>query len=164
MKPILAPLLFAALALSACADAGAPRVQAPASRIEGGGGGPVQVLRLDEENIIGQWEGVYVPYDPMANGPKGAPAEWKGEPAGVTALVIKSVDGNIIRGRIVWSPNEGPKRPGEDWTSAISWRGDARFMASVIFLKEQDGVQFLESDIFMPDGKDYLHRWVKTAG
>ncbi|MGG7567728.1 hypothetical protein ACQ5SO_16375 [Rhodovulum sp. DZ06] len=164
-------LALAALALAACAqvapDAAAPdgaaAAPAPASRFEPGGG-PVRVLRLDVEgqDLVGLWEGVYTPYDPMNNDHLGAPAGWTGPISGVNALLINEVEGNIMRGRIIWTPTEGEKPASQNWTSAISHRGDARFIGSVIFLKEQDGVKFLESDLILPDGKDYLHRWVKT--
>lgn len=155
--------LLAALALSACAEAPRePAPVAPASRLEGAGRGTVSVLRLEEHDLLGDWEGRYTAYTPLANDNFGAPAGWTGPIAGTSALRIDSVEGPIIRGRITWSPAEGDPVPAQNWTSAISFRGDARFLGSVIFLKEQDGVLFLESDLYLPNGKNYLHRWVKA--
>jgi hypothetical protein len=160
MKPALPLALVLALILGACADNSAPPPAPGAAVRFESGGGPTKEVALSgamAAEIVGQWEGSYAPYDPVAG-------KVTGPPVGVTALVIHEVEDTLARGRIVWAADDGTRIPGRGWTAALTRTGHFMFLNSHAVMMEQNGVRFFEADIILDDGRSYLHRWLNTAG
>jgi hypothetical protein len=147
----LAPALGAALLLAACAGGPPPGEPAPAARFEPGGGRVTEVkIAPGQTSLEGIWQGPYVPVDMAAQ-------EITGGPAGVATLSIGEVDGTLTRGLMSWDDADADFRP-QPVTGALTMTGHIMALNAHFMLMQQDGVEFLQADLVLPDGGFYRHR------
>lgn len=153
MKPAL-PLLAAA-ALAACAQTD-PVPPAPATRFEAGGG-QVRMVDLDAQTLprlMGVWRGPYRPYDPAADAVTGGDA-------GEATLRVTETDGNLMRAVMSWDHAAGPL-PDQEMTGAATISGHVMLMTAHAMLHVQEGVEYVEMDLQLPDGRFYRHRLTRA--
>jgi hypothetical protein len=149
----------ATLLLPACAgqEPGPPAAPAPATRFEPGGG-PIREVRMhqDQQDLIGIWQGPYVPVN-MAT------EEVTGGVAGIATLNIGEVDGSRVRGVMSWE-DEDQDFETQRIVGALTLTGHFMILHAHFIMYEQDGVRFIQADIAMPDGRFYRHRLTQVAG
>ncbi len=135
-----------------------PPGSGPAAARFAPGGGPVSEVRMDTENpeqYLGVWSGPYAPMNMRYY-------EVSGPPVGRAVLTITDVENTLAHGIIRWEEPGKDYKP-QKWTGAFTLSGHIMVLNAHAIQFSQDGQNYMEADMMLPDGKFYRMRLTPQA-